>query len=90
MEVQTIRTSLKQALVKDLRLESVTVEDIGDETPLFGDDGLGLDSLDAVELVVLVEKHYGVAIANAEEARQIFGSVATLADYILARQAEKK
>ena len=87
MTIQEIRTSLKQALVKELRLEDVTVDSIEDTGPLFGDEGLGLDSLDAVELVVLVEKHYGVVIADAEEARRIFGSVAQLADYIHLQRA---
>lgn len=53
---------------------------------MFGQEGLGLDSLDAVELVVLVEKHFGVGITDAEEARAAFASVSVLADFILARQ----
>lgn len=86
MTAQEIRETLKTALIKELRLEDLTPQDIDDDATLFGDDGLGLDSLDAVELVVLVEKLWGIAIADAEEARTIFGSVAQLADYIAAQR----
>ena len=79
---KTVRETLKQALVADLHLQDVQPGDIDDEAPLFN-EGLGLDSLDAVELVVLLEKHFGVRIADAEQGRQAFASVATLARYIM-------
>ena len=83
-----MESALKAAIIDGLRLEDVTVEDIDSSAPLFGDSGLMLDSLDAVELVVVVEKHFGVAIADAEEARKAFTSVRGLADFICARKAQ--
>ena len=55
-----IQQKLKQVVIDDLSLEDVSIEDIQDDDPLFGDEGLGLDSLDAVELVVVIQKHFGV------------------------------
>jgi len=81
-----VEKALKSALVEGLRLEGIQPEDIDDQAPLFGDEGLRLDSLDAVELVVIVEKHFGVAIADAEEARGAFASLSGLAEFILARR----
>ncbi len=82
MTEQEINTQLKTAIIKELRLEDVRLEDFDDDMSLFGEEGLALDSLDAVELVVLVEKHFGVAIADAEQAREIFISARTLTQYI--------
>ena len=88
MTKNEMEAALKAAIIDGLRLEDVTVEDIDSSAPLFGDSGLMLDSLDAVELVVVVEKHFGVAIADAEEARKAFTSVSGLADFICARKAK--
>ena len=88
MTKNEMESALKAAIIDGLRLEDVTVEDIDSSAPLFGDTGLILDSLDAVELVVVVEKHFGVAIADAEEARKAFTSVSGLADFICARKAQ--
>ena len=88
MTKNEMESALKAAIIDGLRLEDVTVEDIDSSSPLFGDSGLMLDSLDAVELVVVVEKHFGVAIADAEEARKAFTSVSGLADFICARKAQ--
>ena len=88
MTKNEMESALKVAIIDGLRLEDVTVEDIDSSAPLFGDSGLMLDSLDAVELVVVVEKHFGVAIADAEEARKAFTSVRGLADFICARKAQ--
>jgi len=77
------RESLKVLLVEDLNLENIEPSDISDDTILFGDDGLGLDSLDAVELTVLIEKKYGVKITSYEEALVVFANIASLADYII-------
>ena len=88
MTKNEMESALKVAIIDGLRLEDVTVEDIDSSAPLFGDSGLMLDSLDAVELVVVVEKHFGVAIADAEEARKAFTSVSGLADFICARKAK--
>jgi acyl carrier protein len=82
-----LRQQLKEALIRDLNLQSVTPADIGDDDPLFG-EGLGLDSLDAVELVVLVQKRFGVEIMNMEEGREAFRSVAALSAFIEERRAK--
>jgi len=88
MTKNEVESTLKAAIINGLRLEDVSIEDIDSSAPLFGDSGLMLDSLDAVELVVVVEKHFGVAIADAEEARKAFTSVSGLADFICARKAQ--
>ncbi len=77
---QLIQT-LKEQLVEALNLEETTPGDIGDDMPLFG-DGLGLDSIDALEIIILLEKQYGVKLENSAEARPVFYSVRTLAEYI--------
>ena len=76
-----VRGKLKEAIVKDLNLEDVSPRDIDDDAPLFG-EGLGLDSLDAIELVVLVQRHFGVNMEDMEDARSAFASVNALARYI--------
>ncbi|MCO4747465.1 MAG: acyl carrier protein [Proteobacteria bacterium] len=63
------------------------VSEIADDAPLFGDSGLGLDSVDALELVLEIERHFDVSIEDNEEGRKVLASVATLAAYIQERQA---
>ena len=75
---------LKEILVKDLNLEELTPGDIDENAPLFG-EGLGLDSLDAVELVVVVQKRFGIDIQNMDEAKTAFQSIRSLASYIEGR-----
>ena len=77
---------LKEMLVRELNIDGVDPKSIGDDEPLFG-EGLGLDSLDAVELVVQVQKHFGVEIKDMEEGRAAFASIRTLAAYIEERSA---
>lgn len=79
---------LKTKIIESLRLQDVTPEQIDDDAPLFG-TGLGLDSIDALELVVMLEKHYGIVIKDIEEGRPAFRSVRTLAEFIDARKAAK-
>lgn len=82
-EIAAIRAQLKELLVSSLNIEGVTPAQIKDDDPLFGEgEGLGLDSLDAVEIVVILQRHFGVEVKDMEKGREIFRSVNTLAAYI--------
>lgn len=72
----------KQVLINGLNLEDLTTDDIDDDAPLFGDEGIGLDSVDSIELVLIIEKEYGVKINNPGEYNTIFASVNNLLQYI--------
>jgi len=77
---QLIR-ELKEEIIKALNLEEMTPEDISDDDALFG-GGLGLDSIDALELIVLMEKKYGIKIKDPKAGKEIFKSVRTMAQYV--------
>lgn len=79
--MDTIKNKLKEILVNDLKIQGIQPADISDAEPLFG-EGLGLDSLDAVELVVLIQKHFNVQIADMDEGKKAFESINSLAQYI--------
>lgn len=83
---EDLKESLKTLIVERLNLLDITPADIGDDLPLFK-TGLGLDSIDALELTLNVEKEYGVKIANSEQAMRAFQSVSTLAEFIRRAQA---
>ena len=76
-----LRKELKEKLIEQLNLEDLDVNEIGDDDPLFG-DGLGLDSIDALELIVLLEKDYGIKLKDPKEGKAIFESIGVMADYI--------
>ncbi len=76
-----LKQTLKEQIIEQLNLEDLTPADIQDDAALFG-EGLGLDSIDALEFIVLLEQNYGIKIADPSEGRDIFQSVNSLADYI--------
>lgn len=79
--MENLISQLKNQIIEVLNLEDMTAEDIDAEAPLFG-DGLGLDSIDALELIVLLEREYGIKLSNPAEGKQIFKSIASIADYV--------
>ena len=72
---------IKLQIIEALNLEGMTPDQIDDNAPLFG-DGLGLDSIDVLELIVFLEKNYGIRLANPQEGKQVFQSMAVMADYV--------
>lgn len=76
---------LKEEIIEALNLEDMEIDEIDAEEPLFG-DGLGLDSIDALELIVLLEKNYGIKIEDPKQGKDIFHSVKSMAEYITAHQ----
>lgn len=73
---------LKEVLIKNLKLEDIEVSDIEDDMALFGDDGLGLDSVDSIELVLTLEKEFGIKVADSKLYEKIFVNIQSLLDYI--------
>ena len=82
----SLRDRIKEMLVKNLMLQT-TPDQIGDDLPLFGPDGLGLDSIDALELAVSMEKIFGVGVPNSDAAGKALRTVNTIHDYILEKRA---
>ena len=80
-----LRNEIKEMMVENLMLK-VTKEEIGDDLPLFGGEGLGLDSIDALELVVSLEKKFGVTVPNSETARVALATVNSIHDYVVANR----
>jgi len=79
--MEALKRELKERIIDVLNLEDITLEDIQDTDPLFG-DGLGLDSIDALELIVLMDKEYGIKLSDPKEGKSIFQSIETMAQYI--------
>jgi acyl carrier protein len=88
-DAEPLVTSLKTLIIRTLRLEDVLPEEIVDSDPLFG-EGLGLDSIDALELVVAIERAYAVEIPDAEVGRRAFASIDALAAFILEKTAARE
>lgn len=86
MDVTDVRQQLKELMIEELSLEGKSPADIDDVAPLFG-EGLGLDSLDALQLAMSVEERFGVRVPDGDEARVIFASVSALADHIVRAKA---
>ena len=83
--MESLAKDLKVRIIESLRLEHITPEEIDDDAPLFG-AGLGLDSIDALELVAMLENSYGIVIKDLEEGRPAFQSVRVLAAFIEAKR----
>lgn len=79
--MEDLTSQLKKQIIEALNLEEVKPEDIDNDAPLFG-EGLGLDSIDALELIVLIEKNYGIKLKDPAQGKEIFKSVNTMADFI--------
>lgn len=79
--METLIPIIKKQIIEVLNLDDMTPDDINAEAPLFG-EGLGLDSIDALELIVLLEREYGIKLSNPAEGKEIFKSVASIADYV--------
>jgi acyl carrier protein len=86
-DVASLKTRIKELMVENLMLQ-ITAADIADNQSLFGPDSLGLDSVDALQLVVALDKNFGLKVPNPEAAREILQSVNTMADAVLQKQAE--
>ncbi|HXB31728.1 MAG TPA: phosphopantetheine-binding protein [Puia sp.] len=80
---------LKEQIIERLHLKDLKPENIGDDQPLFV-EGIGLDSIDALELIVLLQQEYNIKLSNAEDGPRVFHSVRTIADYITANSGALK
>jgi acyl carrier protein len=83
--MEKLMADLKAQIIQQLNLKHLKPEDIGDDQPLFV-EGLGLDSIDALELIVLLQQEYNIKLANADEGPKVFRSVRTMAEYITANK----
>ncbi len=83
--MDTLMLDLKKQIIDQLNLQDLTPGDIGDDQPLFG-DGLGLDSIDALELIAIMQEKYKIKISNAEDGPKVFRSIRTMAEYITAHK----
>lgn len=83
-----LKRKMKELLIERLKFEDMTADDIEDDAPLFA-GGLGLDSIDALEIVVMLETEFGIKVKNESAARDYFKSVATLAEFVEARLAQQ-
>ncbi len=79
--METLKQELKEKIIDILNLEDIKLEEINDNDALFG-DGLGLDSIDALELIVMLDKDYGIKLVDPKEGKTIFQSIETMATYI--------
>lgn len=81
MDTMQLKQQLKEQIISFLNLPSVTPADIADDQPLFG-EGLGLDSIDSLELIVLLNREYGIVIKDPKEGRKVLVDINTMIDYI--------
>ena len=84
--MEQLINDLKLQIKEALNLEELSMEDFDENAPLFGEDGIGLDSIDILEIIVLLEKQYGIRLSNPKEGKAIFQSVKTIAEYVQANR----
>ena len=84
--MEELELELKQEIIAELNLEDIQPEDIDTKAPLFG-DGLGLDSIDALEIIIILEKKYGIKIDKPAEAKDVFYSIETLTEFVSKNRA---
>ncbi len=84
--MENLKKELKEKIIENLNLEDMEVADIADDDMLFG-DGLGLDSIDALELIVMLDKDYGIKLTDPKQGKSIFESINTMAQYITENRA---
>lgn len=84
--MEQLINNLKLQIKNALNLEELSLEDFDENAPLFGEDGIGLDSIDILEIIVLLEKEYGIRLSNPKEGKAIFQSVKTIAEYVQANR----
>lgn len=80
--MEQLINDLKLQIKEALNLEELSLEDFDENAPLFGEEGIGLDSIDVLEIIVLLEKRYGIRLANPKEGKAIFHSIKTIAEYV--------
>jgi acyl carrier protein len=85
--MEALKQELKGKIIEVLNLEDINVADVNDDDALFG-DGLGLDSIDALELIVMLDKDYGIKLVDPKEGKNIFQSIETMAAYITANRTK--
>jgi acyl carrier protein len=85
--MEALKQELKNKIIGILNLEDITIDDISDDDSLFG-DGLGLDSIDALELIVMLDKDYGIKLVDPKEGKAIFQSINTMAAYIATNRSK--
>ena len=79
---------IKAELIKALHLDGMKPEDLDADAPLFGEGGIGLDSIDALEIIVMLEKNYGIRLSNVTEGKAIFKSIRSIAEYVKEHKSE--
>jgi len=84
--IEDLILKLRKEIIDQLQLEGISPEEVDPDAPLFGEGGLGLDSIDVLELVVLLDKNYGIKIRASKEGPKIFYSVKSIAEYIMDNQ----
>lgn len=85
--MENLKQELKEKIIDALNLEDLTPQDIEDDAPIFM-EGLGLDSIDALELMLLMEKNYGIRLSNPAEGKQVFKSINAMVEYINANRTK--